>query len=185
MLRRMVASKGQCQRWQDQHSSSSCCCNQQRVPAAAAVVAVVLLALLPSAAAQPLPASRASLKATRSTWTAAAALKQAAAAPPLPSLPPPMPADGKVGLEADIVREMSSIVLNDAHEALEWFEYPPLRNSNGDTNLMVRTGRPRLAPPVQATELPNKRFCAHGCSLCTWTLATRGRSGGCTRTSII
>jgi hypothetical protein len=109
------------------------------------VVAAVLFALLPPAAPQTLPGARASLKAARSTWTAAAAQAQAAAAlPPLPMLPPPMlpppmlPPDGKVGLEADIVREMSSIVLNDTEAALEWFEYPPLHDSNGNTNLMVR-----------------------------------------------
>lgn len=107
------------------------------------MVAAIMLALLPPAAAEPLPGARASLKAARSTWTAAAAKTQVAAVPPVPSLPPPMPADGNVSLEADIVREMSSIVHDDAHEALEWFEYPPLRNSNGDTNLMVR---PCLTP---------------------------------------
>lgn len=134
----MVASKGRRQRWQGQQTSS-CCCKRQRVAVGAAVVAAVMLALLPHAAAQPLPAARASLKAARSIWTAAAAQTQAAAVLPVPSLPPPMPADGKVGLdEADIVREMSSIVHDNVHEALEWFEYPPLHNSNGETNLMVR-----------------------------------------------
>jgi hypothetical protein len=102
-------------------------------------VAAVMLALLPPAATQPLPGARASLKAARSTLTAAAAQSQAVAALPVSSLPPPMPAVGKLGLEADIVREMSSIVHDNVHEALEWFEYPPLRNRNGDINLMVNT----------------------------------------------
>jgi hypothetical protein len=135
----MNACKGHRQRWPDQHSGSSGSSRRHRVAAGAAVVATIMLALLPHAAAQPSPPARASLRAARSTWTAAAAHTQAAAVPPSPLLPPPMPVDGKAGLdEADIVREMSSIVLNDMHAALEWFEYPPPHDSNGNVNLMVR-----------------------------------------------